>query len=49
MFLEIKQIRKAFGQGDNRVEVLRGIDLSLNKGTARTRAKSLSMASPCPI
>ena len=32
MFLEIKQIRKAFGQGDNRVEVLRGIDLSLNKG-----------------
>ena len=32
MFLEIKQIRKAFGQGDSRVEVLRGIDLSLNKG-----------------
>lgn len=32
MFLEIKQIRKAYGQGDSRVEVLRGIDLSLNKG-----------------
>ena len=32
MFLEIKQIKKAFGQGESRVEVLRGIDLSLNKG-----------------
>ena len=32
MFLEINQIRKAFGQGDSRVEVLRGIDLSLEKG-----------------
>ena len=32
MFLEIKQIKKAFGQGDSRVEVLRGIDLSLKKG-----------------
>ena len=32
MFLEIKQIKKAFGQGDSRVEVLRGIDLSLKNG-----------------
>ncbi len=32
MFLEIKQIKKAFGQGDSRVEVLRGINLSLKKG-----------------
>ena len=32
MFLEIKQIKKAFGQGDSRVEVLKGIDLSLEKG-----------------
>ena len=32
MFLEIKQIKKSFGQGDSRVEVLKGIDLSLNKG-----------------
>ena len=32
MFLEIKQIKKAFGQGDSRVEVLRGIDLSLKQG-----------------
>ena len=32
MFLEIKQIKKAFGQGDSRGEVLRGIDLSFEKG-----------------
>ena len=32
MFLEIKQIKKSFGQGDSRVEVLKGIDLSLNRG-----------------
>ena len=32
-FLEIRQIRKSFGTGENRVEVLRGIDLSLEKGT----------------
>ena len=32
MFLEIKEIRKSFGQGDSRVEVLRGIDLSLKNG-----------------
>ena len=32
MFLEIKQIKKAFGQGESRVEVLRGIDLSLERG-----------------
>ena len=32
MFLEIKQIKKSFGQGENRVEVLRGIDLSLERG-----------------
>lgn len=32
MFLEINQIRKSFGAGDNRVEVLKGIDLAINKG-----------------
>ena len=32
MFLEINQIYKSFGQGDSRVEVLKGIDLSLEKG-----------------
>ena len=30
--LEIKQIKKSFGQGDSRVEVLRGIDLSMSRG-----------------
>lgn len=32
MFLEIKHIKKAFGEGDSRVEVLRGIDLDIEKG-----------------
>ena len=32
MFLEINQIYKSFGQGDSRVEVLKGIDLSLERG-----------------
>lgn len=32
MFLEIKGIRKSFGQGDSLVEVLKGIDLSVEKG-----------------
>ncbi|MBQ8987140.1 MAG: ABC transporter ATP-binding protein [Lachnospiraceae bacterium] len=33
MFLEIRQLYKSFGQGDSRVEVLKGIDLSLEKGS----------------
>ena len=32
MFLEISGIRKSFGAGDSRVEVLKGIDLSIEKG-----------------
>ncbi len=32
MFLKIEQLKKGFGEGDSRVEVLRGIDLELNKG-----------------
>lgn len=32
MFLEIHQIRKSFGEGENRVEVLKGIDLAIEKG-----------------
>lgn len=32
MFLEICQIKKGFGSGDSRVEVLKGIDLSIEKG-----------------
>ena len=32
MFLEIKQIKKSFGTGDSRVEVLKGIDLEIERG-----------------
>ncbi len=32
MFLEIQNIQKSFGQGDNRVAVLKGIDISVEKG-----------------
>ncbi len=32
MFLEIKDIHKSYGQGDNKVNVLKGIDLSLERG-----------------
>ena len=33
MFLEINGLYKSFGQGDSRVEVLKGINLSLEKGS----------------
>ncbi len=32
MFLELKDLHKAYGQGDSRVEVLHGIDLGVQKG-----------------
>lgn len=32
MFLEISDIKKSFGTGDSRVEVLKGIDLEIEKG-----------------
>lgn len=32
MFLEISGIKKSFGTGDSRVEVLKGIDLEIEKG-----------------
>ncbi|MBR3367711.1 MAG: ABC transporter ATP-binding protein [Lachnospiraceae bacterium] len=32
MFLELKDLHKAYGQGDSRVEVLHGIDLGIQKG-----------------
>ena len=32
MFLELKNIRKSYGVKDNRVEVLKGIDIEINKG-----------------
>lgn len=31
MFLSLTNIKKSFGQGDSRVEVLKGIDLSIEK------------------
>ena len=32
MFLEIKQIKQSFGMGDSRIEVLKGIDLEIERG-----------------
>ena len=32
MFLELNQIKKSFGSGENRVQVLKGIDLAEEKG-----------------
>ncbi len=32
MFLEISKIKKHFGEGESRVEVLKGIDLTIEKG-----------------
>ena len=32
MFLELNQIKKSFGNGENRVQVLKGIDLAVEKG-----------------
>lgn len=32
MFLEIKEIRKSFGSGDSKVDVLKGINLEIEKG-----------------
>ena len=32
MFLEIRDIRKSFGSGDSKVDVLKGLDLYIEKG-----------------
>ena len=32
MFLDIHQITKSYGEGENRVEVLKGLDLQIEKG-----------------
>ena len=32
MFLELKGIRKSFGRGENQIEVLKGVDLEIEKG-----------------
>ncbi len=33
MFIEIKDLKKSFGENENKIEVLHGIDLKINKGT----------------
>ena len=35
MFLEIHELRKSFGAGENRTEVLKGLDFSVEKGEIR--------------
>ena len=32
MFLEIKGIKKGYGEGEGRMEVLKGIDIEIEKG-----------------
>lgn len=32
MFLEIRDIKKSFGTGDSKVDVLKGLDLDIEKG-----------------
>lgn len=32
MFLEINDLKKSFGEGDSKVQVLKGVDLSVDKG-----------------
>ena len=34
MFLSLTNIKKSFGQGDSRVEVLKGIDLLIKRGNS---------------
>lgn len=35
VFLEIKNIKKHFGEGESRVEVLKGIDIEIEKRVLR--------------
>ena len=32
MFLQVKNLKKSYGEGSNRLEVLKGIDFSVEKG-----------------
>ena len=32
MFLEIRDIKKSFGTGDSKVDVLKGLDMDIEKG-----------------
>ena len=34
MFLEIRDIKKSFGTGDSKVDVLKGLDLDIEKGNS---------------
>lgn len=36
MFLEISGIKKHFGEGESRIEVLKGIDAQIEKGDLRS-------------
>lgn len=31
-FLEIKGLKKSFGQGESHIDVLKGIDMTINQG-----------------
>ena len=41
MFLSLTNIKKSFGQGDSRVEVLKGIDLSIEKGDEKDTIRNV--------
>lgn len=36
MFLEMKDVKKAYGEGDSRVQVLKGVNLTIQEGTICT-------------
>ena len=36
MFLEVSNVRKSYGTGDSKVDVLKGVDLSIKQGTICT-------------
>lgn len=46
MFLEIKDLKKGFGSGDSRTEVLRGIDFSVEKGSSACFLDRLVLENP---
>ena len=46
MFLEIKDLKKGFGSGDSRTEVLRGIDFSVEKGDSACFLDRLVLENP---
>lgn len=46
MFLEIKDLKKGFGSGDSRTEVLRGIDFSVEKGNSACFLDRLVLENP---